>query len=534
MKGKTILSVFLALVLLASLAACGGTTSEAGGSGGLIDASNYTANDALPQEDVHLSVYLHSYNPSVNEQPTEEAPSVFNSSRYLIETYTSLYPNVDFEIYRSLQVDNRESLLEQMAILVNSSQCPDIFFSWGNTFQSQGWLADFNDILETPNQYEPGNERWKDMYFDYMWENGQMTVDIAGNIVAIPVSAYVPGTVGMFYNKDLFAQYNAEIPKTWQELCDLALMFRENDLVGIAPWPGALLKIDSWDFWSMLCPALSVGFEACDEDGDEVVSVEEGLRTRAEGWSYAQNHENVKNVFRLYKYKYSVVLEEGFENIDYGQPWNDGKVAMLEDGLWRIPGESSNTKREFDFDIFLHPLVSTDTDVTVDGVRVQLNDASKVRVPEMTEAGPEKLGVEIAFNIFKPELQGRPQAVYDYGADFLKFFTATDNLSIMTEERAGSALGATKTCRVPAVLTEWMSQPFPKALIGAIDVMGATSGTTSTRSALLQQYVKSMITEDEFFRQWDAEVYRDFMEYVETNNLDISAYDVFVPEGVSA
>lgn len=179
-KGKTILSVFLALVLLVSLAACGGTSSEANGGNGVINASNYTANTTLPQEDVHLSVYLHSYNPSINEEPTEELPTVFNSSRYLIDTYTALYPNIEFEIYRALTVDNRESLLEQMAILVNSSQCPDIFFSWGNTFQTQGWLADFNDALETPNQYEPGNERWKDMYYDYMWENGQMTVGHRG------------------------------------------------------------------------------------------------------------------------------------------------------------------------------------------------------------------------------------------------------------------------------------------------------------------------------------------------------------------
>lgn len=80
-----------------------------------------------------------------------------------------------------------------------------------------------------------------------------------------------------------------------------------------------------------------------------------------------------------------------------------------------------------------------------------------------------------------------------------------------------------------------MSQPFNKKLIGSINVGGFGAGDTGTvRNALLEQYVKDMITEEEFFLEWDKEWYVNIQEYAAEQNFDISGYEMYVPAGVDA
>ena len=532
---KKILALLLSVAMLLTLVACGGTSSESGNN--VIDTGNFQAHE-MPEGDVKLQVHLQCANPTINEEPTEENPTVFNSTRYISDAYLSMYPNVSIEYFYNFTSQDVAGQIEEQTILVNAGTCPDIFFAWGNALQGTGWLADVTSYIEgQPNQYEPGNELWTDMYYDYMWDADQMTRDAHNNIVSVPFYCHTPGTVGLWYNKALFEEYGIEsTPTTWQELCDTALKFKENGITGYAPWVGnASIDTGNWDFWSMLAPALAVGYEAIDEDGDKIVTTQENLKAAVEGWFYCENNECVKNLFRLYKYKYAVVLDNGVENIDYETPWVNGQVAILEDGLWRVPGEASNTERQFDYGIFLHPFVSTDTNIEIDGVKVVLDDASKVRVPEKTESGPEKLALAVAYSLMKPELQGREEKVLDYAMDYLKFLSATENMNIVVEEMAGARVGATKTAKAPKVLESWMAQPFNKTLIGSINVGGFAAGDTgSVRNALLEQYVKSMITEEEFFQQWDQEVYTNIHEYAEEQEFDISGYEEYIPSYVEA
>ena len=80
---KKWIAALLCVAMLLSLAACGGTTSESSGQesqssesssaaeeGG--ESSGSVANVELPDEEVTLNVYLHSFNPTVNTEPTEE------------------------------------------------------------------------------------------------------------------------------------------------------------------------------------------------------------------------------------------------------------------------------------------------------------------------------------------------------------------------------------------------------------------------------------------------------------------------------
>jgi raffinose/stachyose/melibiose transport system substrate-binding protein len=114
---------------------------------------------------------------------------------------------------------------------VSGDDFPDVFHSWGG-----GWLQSFIDA---------------GLVADITAETsglapliGQNNVDFAkynGKVYGIP---YMNGVTVMFYNKDLFAKYNLQFPKTLAELDKVCETFLAN---GITPftvanrskWPGA-------------------------------------------------------------------------------------------------------------------------------------------------------------------------------------------------------------------------------------------------------------------------------------------------------
>lgn len=149
---------------------------------------------------------------------------------------------------------------------------------------------------------------------------------------------------------------------------------------------------------------------------------------------------------------------------------------------------------------------------------------------EWTEAGPYTPQPMEAFNIMKPELQDRPDYNFDYAVDFLKFTHNTENLSIMVEERAGACMGATKTCSVPAILSDWYKQSFPKNPT-CNTLSNSTSDGAVKITKLLENWFLDQISDDEFKTQWDQIVYEDLLKYVEDNNIDTSEWgEIFVPE----
>ena len=50
-----------------------------------------------------------------------------------------------------------------------------------------------------------------------------------------------------------------------------------------------------------------------------------------------------------------------------------------------------------------------------------------------------------------------------------------------------------------------------------------------TRNALLEQYVKDMMPEEQFFKEWDAEWWRDMNQYAEEQGIDITDWEKVEP-----
>lgn len=528
---KKFLALLLAAVMMLSLVACGGTASSSSSSvaseskedSSAADESSETPTDEvvkpeLPDEEITLWVHLNSSTASPEREPTEENPNPMVVGWTTMDAWLADKPNVTFEWHRNVTLGNLSDATENMTIQVNAGTAPDVFFAWGNKFDTQGWLADLTDSLERPNHYEPGNTKWLDMFPEYLWEADQMTMNVKGQKLSIPFSCYPGASTCYYYNVDMFEEHGKEVPSTYQELVDLALYFRDLGITGMTQYEGLGGKIDAsdWLFWQSLCPAYAVGFEAADLDGDQVLTAEESLKWDFAGHQYATTNDNVKEVYRAFKYNKTQVMDEGFEGIDYLQRWLDGEAAMVVDGLWRLSSENSRTNRDFDFDMFLAPLVSSDT-------------YADARVAEYTEAGPYQPDIEVALNVMKPEVQNRPEANFAYAVDYLMWITNSENLSMFIEERGGSMIGPTKGCAVPGALAGFLSRPFPKPLVGSVAVTMRHAENTELNNKLLEQYVYDMITEEEFFAQRDELFWKDMNMYAEQQGIDTSDWEKVEP-----
>lgn len=147
----------------------------------------------------------------------------------LADKYMAEHPNVEIVI---TTMEN-EAFKAKIATVMQSGDPPDVFQSWGGglmgTYADAGLLVDLTDYMA-----EGG---WGDSIADgaealYKWN---------GKNYAVPWRA---GMVGMWYNKDLFAQAGIEAPPaTWTELLEDVQLLKDAGITPIAigegeMWPG--------------------------------------------------------------------------------------------------------------------------------------------------------------------------------------------------------------------------------------------------------------------------------------------------------
>lgn len=121
--------------------------------------------------------------------------------------------------------DNAEQVIKTG---IASGNPVDVSFFWGsqiNAFTEDGMALDL-----TPYLTENNNE-WLDTFVPAYIDAGK----VDGKYYAV---SYQPVIETIFYNKDLFEQYNVELPTTWDELVAACEVFKENGVYGIGNWNG--------------------------------------------------------------------------------------------------------------------------------------------------------------------------------------------------------------------------------------------------------------------------------------------------------
>ena len=525
---KKILAVLLAVAMLASLAACGGDSSQSSSSqsssSSADDSSASNGDDSstaggrfdslqTTDEQVNLLIDFHNFTPSLNDEPTEETPTVFKSSTTILEEWLKDKPNVSVEWSRGKDMSSQAPMLEWMNIQLNAGNAPDILFAWGSSFSTNGWYENLNEVMESKQYYEEGSPVWKDMFPEYLWSDA-LHVDANGDIVAVPSTVFPGPPTAFYYNTEIFDAVGITPAKDWDQF--IADMKKIQDAGYIAFDPNAATSVDAgnWDLqFSMRGYAVPTQDE-WDVDGDGIMSNMEGTRALWKGLFYMQNDPGIVEMWETQKEKYIEVVTVGGEAVNYDQDWIDGKLAVKERGIWDFPVENSNTKRTFEFGMMPPPIKSSELTGEI----------------EWTEAGPYMPQPMESYNIMKPEIQNRPDYNFDYAVDFLKFTHTTANLGIMVEERNGACMGSVKGCPVPASLSEWYKQSFPKNPNANVVTYRTSDGFTKI-SKNLESYFIDQISAEDFQKEYDKLLYEDLVTYVEDNSIDTSDWgEIFVPD----
>ncbi|RED51975.1 ABC transporter substrate-binding protein [Cohnella phaseoli] len=462
---KVSVAILGAACLAWTLTGCSGTNGNAGPSSPSAPSSSQASVEpsASPEASasagpkqiaegrpVTLSVDLHGWMPTLNKEATPENPNVFQSTQVIADEFMKLHPNVTIEWARTKPVGGLQNeVAEWLTTQVAAGTAPAITFTWGNAYQERGWYESLSADLDTPNEYMPGNEKWRELFPDYLMTHREL-VDAHQNLVAIPFALYSGPPTGYYINKDLFAKYGLQPPKTWAEQFEVAKTFKENGIIPFAPW-GFFKKIElsHWNIQFSVGPAYAGAImDKTDYNKDGQIELAENIRAVKQGLYSPLEHEYAKEVYTELKKFYKDFLSPGWQDTDYTKLWNEGKVAMKEEGVWALPAENGNMERQFEFGLIPPPLVTEFAAKDIEPLKI-----------EFTEKGPFQPGPDLSLNVLKPVVENNPD-LREAAIAFLKFLTLPENVSMAVVEQ-GAALGAVRGSEIPPLLNDWMNNQFP-------------------------------------------------------------------------
>ena len=322
-----------------------------------------------------------------------------------------------------------------------------------------------------------------------------------------------------YYNKKIFNELNITPPKTWEQMFTACEKIKKAGYIPFAPNAvNTNIDLQNWDTQFSLGPifamlqmdVLDYNKDGMQDSVERVRAVKEGIYNPLKN-TYAM--DIWKQVKRKYDTKNSPILQEGYETTDYEPLWQEGKVAIWEDGMWKLPYMISDTSLDFEFGMFPPPVISKDT-------------LSYLPEVEFTEKGPNKPGVQASFTFLKKSMEGKSAAVKEACVEFVKYMTTSTNMSAVVLEKRGAVLGSTVNCVVPPELEDWMSQQFPKypSTTGWLTANGADYRQQGNK--LFEQWLLNKIDDKQFAMQLNDLSQKDADAIIKSSELDTSGWTI--------
>ncbi len=459
---------------------------------------------------IELLVDMHGLMPTLNTEPTTENPTVILATRRIQEAFEKENPDIKIKWARSKPVGGLEAEVSQWFVTqIAGDNCPAIAFSWGTQYQDRDYYVDMTKYYNEPNEYVEGNEKWSDLFEDYLFETSTVR-DIKGQLVGVPITLYAGPATGWYYNTDLISK--TQIPKNWEQFVTLAKeLNKDPEITAVAPWSYfKKISLDNWIMQYTIGPSIaSYIMEQTDYNKDNVTSTVEQLRAMKAGLYNPVTQPYAKEVYVQAKRYFTELLREGWMSTDYTPQWNSGKVAMYEEGLWALYPQYNNTAREFDFGVFPAPLMDSSTTKYTTEI-------------EYTEKGPYQPKGDMILNIMKPAVKDDP-ALEAAAVKFLKFLTVPENISMIVEEQ-GSSLGAVKGATYNSVLDDWLDQSFP--IVPETNwPLAFNSEQNDKLNRLFGEWVLGRHTDDKFFEQVNTIQQAGADAYIRDLNIDTSGWN---------
>lgn len=147
---------------------------------------------------------LGSIMPTSNTTATADNPEVIQASKYIAEAYErETGTKIEFATSYGRTISSTiEQTSEWYQHQMQTGNCPMIGFTSLNYFQDRDYYVVLDEYLEKPNPYvkagQPGSVHWKDMFYDYVWEDGTIQ-NVKGEIVALPILLSAGTQTAVYY-----------------------------------------------------------------------------------------------------------------------------------------------------------------------------------------------------------------------------------------------------------------------------------------------------------------------------------------------
>lgn len=294
-----------ALALILSLAACTGTTAEPDTDTTGLDGESVTVRYLIEQ--------------------LEDAEAL-DLLRARLDEFEAQNPGITVEL-DSLPFDTMRTILQTQ---LRSGDAPDVF-SWGSGPSFGGALADAGLLHDLTEAYE---------------ENGWEVYDFAKERVTQDGIVYgVPGemeTIGLYYNKDIFAELGIEEPTNLDELEAAAQTVQDAGLI-----PFAVSNQEGWQGGHYLSMALS---SAVGSDGINALIGGETPWTAPEVVESVALWNQYQEAGYLSPFPTSVSYDAG------NAQFFSGEAAMLPTGSWLVDAIANDA----DFEVGYIPFPADD------------------------------------------------------------------------------------------------------------------------------------------------------------------------------
>lgn len=205
---------------------------------------------------------------------------------------------------------DRPSYLQKLKTLIAGGNMPDIIDIDADPYcqklVDEGMLVDVKEFLESNDRY--------DKFYPIALKYQEFT---DGSMYTLPLEYHVEMT---WYNKEIFAAYNLEVPKTMDEWLNVCKTLKEN---GVTP-----ISVDGVDRWPVQRYLAMMPFRAT---GNEYII---NLRDGKESMSSETGMQAIEFLQEIGQY-----FNDGFAATDYATAQNmflEGKVAMYYIGDWEI------------------------------------------------------------------------------------------------------------------------------------------------------------------------------------------------------
>ena len=236
-----------------------------------------------------------------------------NARKDMIAEFEAANPGVHIEL---VMLEN-EAFKQKIQVAVQAGDPPDIFHSWGGgvlaEYAAAGALKDISSAVKSDLSSRIGA--------------GALSAYSSNNVnYGAP---YDMGAVGMWYNKDAFAEAGVSVPQTWEQLLDIVPKLKAAGYTPIALGAG-----DKWPahFWWVYLAMRTGGKAAFDKAYSRSGSFEDA--------SFVKAGELLNQLIALDPFQTGFL---GATYDDEAAQMGNGKAAMELMGQWAPATEAANS-----------------------------------------------------------------------------------------------------------------------------------------------------------------------------------------------